>query len=376
MKKRGLVKSIALLLAVLTLFGVGAAPAIMAAENGGAEGFITPGGSILDVITAISYSEHRAIHAGVPLGTRRIEIDVTDYDPTRTTAEGVEVHDEYAGRQNVLLLPDNGVVSWTFYVEQAGMFSIAFDYFANITDNTRRTGIERALYINGLLPFYEANFLALSKVFRLEYELDSYGRPIFGTDIGANHMRPPLVLEPEWREYIVRDSSGLYIDPFMFFFDQGYNTISLLAQREPMVISDMVLFPYEGTMSYEEYLAYFKSRGYGMGTVNKVYWRQVDRRERWDIIDAQFPDAVSDTVLHPSNDGSSPLTYPQHPSRVYLNTMGGGGGGDPRWTHVGQWVRYAIDVPAGGSGFYRISMRSLQNTVQGSYVSRLLRVQL
>jgi len=381
MKKRRLIKSIALLLAVLTLFGIGAAPAVMAAqaEDEAEQEFITPSGSILDVITAISYATYRQRHAQRPLGSQNIEIDVTDYDTERSTANGIRVFDEYEGRSDAILLPDNGTVSWTFYVPEAGMYSLEMFYFATIGERARRSPIERSLYINGSLPFHEANFITLNKVFNLRFPVDENNPnapPAFAYDIGYNHMRPPLDLAPEWRHFVFRDSAGLYIDPFMFFFEEGYNTISLFAQREPMVISDMVLFPYEGTMSYEEYVEYFTRQGFGTRTIDKSQMREVDRRERWDIIDAQFPNAVSDTVLHPSNDGSSPLTFPQHPSRVYLNTMGGGGGGDPRWTHVGQWVRYAVEVPAGGSGFYRISMRSLQNTVQGSYVSRLMRVQL
>ena len=47
---------------------------------------------------------------------------------------------------------------------------------------------------------------------------------------------------------------------------------------------------------------------------------------------------------------------------------------DKRWNIVGQWVRYKVSVEQ--SGFYKIIMRYNQNTLEGSFVSRKLRVQL
>ena len=62
-------------------------------------------------------------------------------------------------------------------------------------------------------------------------------------DINGNSMKPDMVQDPQWSTYYVQDTTGYYTDYFCFFFQDGANTLSLKAQREPMIIGGIDLVP-------------------------------------------------------------------------------------------------------------------------------------
>ena len=51
------------------------------------------------------------------------------------------------------------------------------------------------------------------------------------------------------------------MDPFEFYLEAGEHTLTLDANREPMAISKITIYPFEEAPSYEEKLAEWKSAG-------------------------------------------------------------------------------------------------------------------
>jgi len=356
-----------LILAVLTFAGVGSM-VVAASPTSTASG---GGSGLLEVVTADSFIAFLQRHADTPHGTTTIPVDLLNWHPELTTAHGVRSYDTFRGRDNAVYLPNENAVTWTVTVPHSGLWSIELFYYAVQDETARRSPIERSLRINGDLPFREAAFITLNKTFTFDFT-NQYGFREFPSDVNGNQMRPPTEVSPEWRPSSLVDSSGFFLTPLVFFFEEGENTITLGATREPVIIADMNLAPYSRPMSFEDYVAYYRGHGYDVVNIDdtKAELRSSARDDRWDLIQAQFPCAVSHAILYPTNDRTSSLTWPQSPNRIYLNSIGG----NMTWTHVGQWVRYSIEIPE--SGFYRLSARFLQNTMGGSFVSRALRIQL
>ena len=319
-------------------------------------------GDLTDVLTTGHYSEYLAIYSGEPAGSAPVKIDVTNYSKEATTADGVAVYDDYEGQKNAILLPGDGAVGWTFDIPSTGLYGIKCRYFPIETENSKNSSVERTVYINGAIPYYEATFIKMSKIYVNDYVIKEDGTKTFTEDINGNQIRPTMSRAPEWRDFIFADSSGYFVDPLQFHFTKGENTLQLFAQREDVVISDLEIFPIEKTISYEDYL-----KKYGADKIAHI--------DTPIVLEGEYAIATSEATIYPTSDRTSCITSPQDPALQLLNTVGGGGtGGDKKWVTVGQWVRFQVDVPQ--SGFYKLALRFKQDEMEGSFVSRKLRVQL
>ena len=327
---------------------------------------------------------------------------------------------------NAVYLPNHDAVGWIVEIPENGdgFYTINIRYYSIYEEGvSKRCSIERSIYIDGEIPFYEATYVSFPKQYvsyvtsrdgserydNLPYDSD------FQVDINGNEIRPETELDPSWRNASVQDSTGTYVTPLKFYFSAGTHSIQLYAQREAMIISEITLDPVEvtpldkendtgGLPKYAEYLAMHSDASYitqeeieGMAKshneelagVYKNNWEAQSMKGKnndylknktptvtsYIKLEAEYPVATSDATVYPTNDRTSCITSPQHPSKQYLNTLGGSGSGDQKkWSTVGQWVRYKVHVDK--SGFYKIGTRFSQTTLDGSFVSRILRVQL
>jgi hypothetical protein len=198
MKHPKLTKVLAFFLAVLVLIGPGAVVS-SASESSSSGGTMN---SLTDLLSAIKYSEYLEKYAVVGNATDTVVIegdallqyatDITNaYSEVYLEKGGKFVTDEagnkipkfvkdkasitYDGQIAIvqekdgktgLYLPNNGIVGWSFNVPKEGMYNIVFNFYANDAstgEESKTTSIERSLYINGNVPFYEARFLTMSK---------------------------------------------------------------------------------------------------------------------------------------------------------------------------------------------------------------------
>ena len=317
----------------------------------------------------------------------------------------VEVTDSNGDAATGLYLPDSGTVAWTIDLEEAAKYNIHIKYYPVAN---KSASIERIFMINDKVPFAEARYLNISKVWTTpsplaqielgkkdnvdEVVADAIARGFenvskgtkdgktyvtckcpdvwtaemssfvhdykvrfFRADIDNNEIRESLQQTPVWQMYSLKDSNGFSQDPFTFVLtpdDNGKVSISLEGVNEPIVISEITLTPSAdmGYESYEDYLKKYSDKSDGQGSVK---------------MEAEYFSAVSDQTIYPTSDTTSAANSPVATDKTYLNVLGG-----EKWQGVGQWIEYKFTVTE--SGMYNIAMRYKQNVLDGMSVSRSL----
>ncbi|MBR6681805.1 MAG: hypothetical protein IKL40_02340, partial [Clostridia bacterium] len=286
----------------------------------------------------------------VTLAEKNAKGEYVHYDAAASEANGVELYDakqtneKYGKDKPSILLPDEGTVTFKITVPSSGFYAIDMEYYAV---EAKATSIERMLYIDGQIPFSEARYLEMTKTW-IDLLNEEGG---FDVDITGNDIRPGKDQVQMWRTYTARDSSGFIVNPLQFYFEKGEHTISLEAVREPVLLTDMRFYPYEELPTYQDALAKWQSEGY-----QKVSDASIR-------IEGEKPVYVSDQTVYPLNDRTSPITYPQDPSLIKLNTIGA-----DKWKNAGQWIEYEVEVTE--KGLYELALRYKQSTLEGMYVSR------
>ncbi len=310
--------------------------------------------------------------------------------------------------KKALFTPDSGTMTWKFEVPQyylqdyvsddpnddgkgdlGYVFTLEIDYFPiNVKDNVAT--VERALMIDGSIPFAEARSLSFSKRWiygyrdeagaaHYEYKLNEEFKPqgeskyVFSPktvgekkhgfyhdqDVGGNDLRYTAYQIPTWRTYTCTDVDGFIHENFRFLLEPGEHTISLTGMRENLAIAAIRLVPVqideENVKTYAEYVAehpeYSDATNGGSVTV----------------IEAEYPTYVSDTSIYSSNDRSSAITSPSSPSAQLLNTIGA-----QSYNTVGQWAAYSFTVDK--DGWYNLAMRFKQAALEGLFVSRTIKL--
>ncbi len=366
--KTKLIRSMALILAIMSvltglLIPVGATDS-SASTSGGRHNNSVTDSSIEDVrelMNTISYEEYLKQYSDTtayPKAESAIVIDGTAYDKDGTTAE-VKV-DKYDGVE-ALYTPDQGSVTWTVDIPKTAKYAIEIEYYPIIG---KPASIERKFKINGVVPFTEAYYITLTKLWKTDYPESSNGfnmtgnrtddpadgKAWFTTDVDENEIRATISQHPEWMTYSMKDIDGYYSEPFQFVFEAGKNTLTLDSVNEPMAVKAIKLYPLESYTTYEEYKEKYSSVGKGGSYVK---------------IEAEYPYATSSNTIYPVEDRTSGATSPSSTDRTLLNTVGG-----DKWQTSGQWVEYKLKVEE--SGMYGIAARFRQNINDGIYSSRVL----
>ena len=339
-------KLTALLLAILTvcssmMLGVSAADAESSVTNQTID-------EIRELLNAISYAEYSEKYADVPRASKEISIDATKYDKANSDIEPKP----YEG--GGLLLPSAGTVSWKVNIPSTAKYSIVIEYYPV---EGKVASIERIFMINGKVPFAEARYLTITKVWTNDYEEvpNEEGR-LFRSDIDGNELRPTMSQTPEWRTYEFHDADGFYGESFEFVLEQGENIISLEAVNESLAVKSIKLVPHTDLRPYSKIQAEYAAKGYKPASADSVV-----------VIDAEYPVATSSQTIYPLEDRTSAATVPHTAKKSLLNIIGG-----DKWQTAGQWIRYEFEVPE--SGLYQIVPRFKQELLDGMFVSRTLRI--
>ncbi len=300
---------------------------------------------VLKFMDADSYMVYSERYANVPRGTDTIVIEGGSYDASQTDAE-VEVLDEFEGKTNVIKTSDTGSTSWKVVIPKTGKYAISVEYYNLKGTNTT---IERMLYIDGKLPFSETRYLYFPRTWEYEYQYDDDGNKTFEKDMNGNDVRPVRNEVYQWRDYYIRDWVGYTMDPFEFYLEAGEHTLTLDANREPMAISKITIYPFEEAPSYEEKLAEWKSAG-----LTEI---SLDEGIR---IEGEQPTTISMQSMFPANDRTSALTQPQDPARIRYNILD--------YDKCNMFATYTVTVPE--DGLYRLAVRYRQNAQIGMFSSR------
>ena len=183
-----------------------------------------------------TYTRYQNAHADAPYPDKDVEVPLPDY----VSGENVEVYGTYEGVDNALYTGEGSSVTWEVEIPESGLYNVCLEY---MTVESRGVAIERALYINGELPFDDAANIAFSRLWQDggEVRVDNQG----------NEIRPTQVETYEWQSAYCRDDMGYIAGPYEFYLEKGKNEITLEAVNEPMVIGRLKLAAVKGAPSYE-----------------------------------------------------------------------------------------------------------------------------
>ena len=342
--------------------------------------------------------------------------DVLTYDEATVIKPGDEIPKAETpykftdGTTDGLYVPDVGTTTWTIKADDENAitaptrYNIYVEYFPI---ENKSASIERVFMINDEVPFSEARYLTISKVWATPYPdgqieiargetaqeiidaakaagfreakeavntrgetivavsfpeywntelaqfVQDYTVRYFMSDTDKNEIRESLVQAPEWTTYHFKDSSGFLQEPFDFVVEPDENgdvTFTLEGVNEPIVISKLCLTPCVEYESYSSYHERYANNGKGEGTLK---------------IEAEYFSASSSQTIYPISDTTSAANSPSATDRTLLNAVGGG-----KWQTVGQWIEYNFTVPK--SGNYNIVARFKQNVLDGMATSRVL----
>jgi len=263
-------------------------------------------------------------------------------------AEGMQPEKliDYEGDTGVSVLTDEqGSIYWDAEVEQEGMYRIAIQYFPI---EGKSSAIQRALLIDGEVPFSEASQLEFHRVW-------GNANDRISQDSNGNDLRPEQAEHPLWQEDVLKDAQGFHEEPFTFYFSKGRHQITLISQREPMVIKQIKLLPVKQPLLYEQLKTSYASLNLEQseGTVLEIQ--------------GENHSAASSPTLYPLSDRSSPAVTPYDAEKIKINTIGGN-----NWRLPGDWIEWKINIPK--TGLYKIGLHAKQNLVRGLNSTRILRI--
>ena len=184
------------------------------------------------------------------MATQTVEILASDYDKELSTSEVKVVFDEQK-QMDTIETNDTGRLAFKVNVPETGKYAMTIEYYP-IAGNS--TAIERILLIDGKIPFNEARYISLSRIWR-DIEADGYNvaERTFKKDINGNEMRPVKQEAPAWTIETLYDTETFYTDPLLFALEEGEHTLEFEAACEPVKLSKITLHPVEEIISYEEY---------------------------------------------------------------------------------------------------------------------------
>ncbi len=360
MKVNSFKKVLCAFLAVLICVGVIAVP-VSAASDGAANSTLEETRKYLDADSYVKYL-NRYEQAEIPAGDKVYTAvpDLTDeassanafvYDETTWTENLGAPRESY--REGALYAPADGSTVFRFNIETTGMYYILIEYYA-IPQTVN--SIERKLFIDDDIPFKEAALLTLTKTW--EYQYDENGE--FQKDLSGNDRSPAISQVSNWRSYFCSDSDGYSNEYYRFYLSEGVHTVRLESIREAMVIGSVKLIPINeeqySVKTYEQYLADVAT----LGAVDAPVGSGV-------TLQAEKPVWVSDSSVTMSNNKTSAINSPSSPTKTLYNVIG-----STSYKSVGQWAAYNFTVDQ--TGLYTISMRYLQNVLDGIFVSRAIKI--
>lgn len=246
---------------------------------------------------------------------------------------------EISGR----IIPDDGFCTWEFNVTKKSKYIVAVEY---IPAEASSGNIELVFKLDGKIPFSEISLVSFPRL----YEQSTKD---FETNISGNDIKPPVSEIFVWREKEIVDSAGNINTPFNFVLDEGTHTLTLEGSRGALAVKRISLKPYDEPLTYEEYISECNLKGYVAPEVGTSKYEG-----------EKFSYKSSVSIL-PQTDKSSPVTTPQSPSELKLNTVGG-----ESWKTIGDSIVWKIDVEQ--SGMYQIVLRFMQDTKDGIFTSRKL----
>nr|MCR4596533.1 ABC transporter substrate-binding protein [Lachnospiraceae bacterium] len=300
-----------------------------------------------------SYAEYVSSHESVyPHKT----ISVTSSDICRYEKAGIstspELYSDYEGFSGESIYTgEEDIIEFSFKVEESGFYYPRLRYYPV---EGKTSEIQRAFFIDGELPYEELSLIKFNRIWQTDISgtyVDDQGITVkeWKTDNQGFQVKPESVEAPEWCERFFFDSNGYITSPLAVYLEAGEHTLTMIAQKEPVLIGSLEFTYKDELKAYSDYLA----GNSGLPDTPGQFIR----------IEAENASKMSSQMLYPRQDQSSPLVYPSSPKLLLNNTIGG-----TSWQSAGQWIEWEFDAPE--DGYYNISAYCKQNFVRGIDVCR------
>ena len=284
-----------------------------------------------------NYKQYLADYSGKVRPSVEVAVDLSAIQLSKGE---VCLLEDFEGRPGTSLSTgEEGYVEWELEVPEEGLYNIEVIYYA---DEGKGSSIERSVWVNGIIPYFEARSVLFSRVWKDAEEE-------FRTDNRGNEIKPDMEEVKCWQTTYLMDSSGGYTEPLQFYFYKGRNTLALRASKEPMVLNGITL---KQAPVQEAYTEPQSAREQAESQEPVIYIQQAEKGL-----------LRSDVMIYPICDRSSPMMDPMSYDVKKLNAVGG-----TNWATVGQWAEWTVEVPQ--SGYYQIAFKYRQYWNNGAVSSR------
>ncbi len=292
------------------------------------------------VTAPLTYSDYVRQVGEAPRPTAPLILSATQ----NYTAEDPIARVEELDGTAALVTGDSGRVTWSFTVDTAGFYDLFFRYRAV---EGKGATIERALYLDGTLPFSEARDLVFNRIYEDE------GEKIYSKH--GNEYRRPQKECFLWQTVRAVSNATFNDEGISLYLSAGAHTLTLESIAEPMALAEIRFEQAPVAAPYKEVLAGWQAAGYPEYNGTPV--------------SIQGEDALykSTNTLYAVENRTSTITEPFELTKTLLNCIGG-----TNWKYKHQWVEWEITVPE--SGLYKIGMRALQDFVSGGNAYRRLTI--
>lgn len=250
---------------------------------------------------------------------------------------------EFEGQKDVLRWSNQtGEVTWTFNVEEAGLYNMMATYFPVAGSNTT---IEFELYLDGELPFDATKLIQFDRYWKDEHSIY--------TDSKDNQLRPPQEEYDCWINYPIKDKDGLINTPYYFYLSEGTHTLTLNGIKANLGIKSFKFYNTEPLPDYDAIKP----------TAEEIDATPALAGETSIKIEAEATDYKSASTLYPTYDRTDYMVSPSHPVKMRYNTIGA-----DTWNKATQFISWEVVVPE--NGYYSINLKYRQNKMRGFFTNR------
>lgn len=334
--------AIALMIAGSGTYGIAAGP-VQAQETTAVKTGTTAGKSTaVNFVASESYEAYQAKYKNAARPDDKIVISCAEYKEASKGANPQVVRGLGGKAADVLVTGDTGSVTFSFEVKQAGLYNMVFDYYPV---EGKGSDMERALYVDGKLPFEETRALSFYRIWI------NTGDKKYSSS--GNEFRREQKEAPAWISFGLRNNGSNLDEDLSLYFSAGTHTMTLESISEPMALSTITLCQTGKIPAYREVYEDYQTKGY-----QDISGGTADLK-----IQAEDPAAKSCANFYSLEDRTSPLNEPFSISKTVLNTIGGSG-----WAYQGDWIEWKVNVKT--EGLYKLSIRAKQNFKSGTFSTR------
>lgn len=250
-----------------------------------------------------------------------------------------------ASENGILQTEATTALTFEALAPQSGLYSIVIGY--NSPENQRSLPAVRAIKINGKLQFDEAE-----RINFLRFFVDA-SKPYVNA-IG-DEVRPTQKEVYMYSESVLRDATAQYSEPFLFYFNEGVNSITVEAVEEDVFIKKIFLTAAPDIPDYKEYKKLTKGKADASATMNRVQAEEKDN-----IV-------VKNSSSFLLQSDSDPLCDPYDDYNILVNTIGG-----DSWRSGNQAATWNFEVEH--AGYYQLSFRVKQSSGDGLSACRRIEI--